>query len=169
MKLRRACLRFLVLSVLSLVVFDLVICSSHLAFAADQASLSISAANDSLQHAFSVVSEAEDAGGNVSGLMVELSDAGSLLASAEMAYRNGDASAAISSADNCTSRAQAIAVEASALKDSATASSQKRFLNILLFSFSGIAGSLVVLALVWSWFKRGYTKKLMKMKPEVAD
>jgi hypothetical protein len=137
--------------------------------ASDEASSAIGEADNALRQAFEAVLEAERAGVNVSDLLVKLDEAGGLLAEAENAYRVGNFSEAISKAERCSLVADGVIGEALSLKSSALADAQKAVLQTLTFSWVGGVAFLAVLFFVWSWFKRAYAEKLMRMKPEVAS
>ena len=138
------------------------------ASASDEASSAIDEADDALRRAFEAVLEAERAGANVSGLIVKLDEAGGLLAEAENAYRNGNVSEAASKAKECSGLADRVRDEALTLKGSALAVGQNIFWQNLSITLVGSEVFLIFLFFVWDWFKRFYSKKLMKMKPEVA-
>jgi len=64
------------------------------------ASVSIQDADSAVRKAFNAVLKDEQAGANVSGSLTTLNEAGSLLARAETAYRNGDSDEAANHANN---------------------------------------------------------------------
>jgi hypothetical protein len=125
-------------------------------------------ADNALKKAFETVLTAENAGANVSGLMVKLNQAGAFLAQAEMAYRNGDSAEATENAEQCLTTLQGVSDEASASMDSALANSQQVFWEGVTISTIGAVAFLVVLAFVWRWFSRRYLRKSLRMKPEVV-
>ena len=133
-----------------------------------EASSAIKEAEDALEQAFLAVLEAEMVGANVSVLMVKLSDAGGLLAEAEMAYRVGNFSEVIRKAEQCFRLVEGVAVEALSLKSRALVDAHRVFMQTVSFSLVGAIMFFVALFFVWSWFKRYYIKKLLKMKPEAA-
>jgi hypothetical protein len=112
--------------------------------------------------------DAERAGANVSGLILRLNEAGGILAEAEMALGNGNSNEAASKAGQCIGIAQSVKGDADVLKASALEEAQTLFWTSLTFSVVGIPVFIVVLMLVWRWFKRGYVRKMFGMKPEVA-
>jgi hypothetical protein len=137
--------------------------------ASDEASLAIGEADNALRQAFEAVLNAEKAGVNVSDLIVKLDEAGGLLAEAENAYKVGNFSEAVSKAEGCSALADDVVGEALSLKSSALADAPKTVLKTLTFSCLGGVAFLTVLFFVWGWFKRAYSNKLLKMKPEVAS
>ena len=164
--------RVLRVSVSFLLVIALVGLFSHGVFVvrgADEASSSVGEADVAVRQAFDATLDAERAGANVSGLIVRLDEAGGLLAEAENAYRVGNFSEAVSKAEECSMLADGVIGEALSLQNMALADAQTAFWQNLTFSCVGGAAFLVVLFLVWGWFKRVYAEKLLKMKPEVAS
>jgi hypothetical protein len=123
--------------------------------------------NDTLQ-AFNATLDAERAGANVSGLIVRLDEAGSMLEEAEIALKNGDSSGAANNASLCIGIAASVNSTAAALKTSALVDASTLFWRYLTFSVVSIVVFVIVLAYVWRWFKRSYLKKALQMKPEVA-
>jgi len=122
----------------------------------DTASVAIADAEEAVISAYEVVLEAEQAGGNVTGLLAQLSEAGEFLASARMLYRNGDFDNAIYFADLGRSVGEEVESEAYELKDSASDEGVQRMWFTILGSISGIV--LVVLGSlrVWWFLKRRY-------------
>ena len=135
---------------------------------ADEASSSVGEADVAVRQAFDATLEAERAGANVSGLILRLSEAGGILVEAEMALGNGNSSEAFSKAGQCVEIAESVKGDADVLKASALDGARTVFWMSLTFSVVGIAVFVVVLMLVWRWFKGGYVRKMLGMKPEVA-
>jgi hypothetical protein len=135
---------------------------------ADEASASVEVADAAVREAFNATLNAEKAGANVSGQIVRLNEAGSLLDEAEIALGNGDSSGAVNNATLCIGIAESVQSDAGVLKASALDEAHTVFWTYLTFSVVSIAVFVVVLALVWRRFKRGYLKKTLAMKPEVA-
>jgi hypothetical protein len=158
-----------VLLLLILMVIGLGLHGSFGVLADDDVSSSISAAEDALQRAFVAVLDAENAGANVSALLLKLDVAGENLTDAEMAYKSGSLIEAVSKAEECSALANGIIDEASALKNSALTDARRA--EWQTFTFSGIGAFVIsiVLALVWIIFKRSYNGKLLGMKPGVGS
>jgi hypothetical protein len=135
---------------------------------ADDASTSVQQADVAVRQAFNATLEAERAGANVSGLIVRLNEAGDALAAAENALRTGDSSGAANNASLCIGIAENVQSDANTLKTSALNDAPTTFWVDLTFSVVSIAVFVVVLMLVWRRFKRGYSVKVLGMKPEVA-
>ena len=136
---------------------------------ANEASSSVEVADVAVRQAFNATLDAERAGANVSGLILRLNEAGDTLGEAENALRNGDSSGAEDNASLCISIAESVSSDAIVLKTSALVEAQTVFWNDLTFSVVGIEVFVIVLALVWAWFKRRYTKKMLGLKLEVAS
>jgi len=163
--------RVLKVSVSFLLVLVLVGLFSHGVFVvrgADEASSSVGEADVAVRRAFNATLEAERAGANVSGLIVRLNEAGGILVEAEMALGNGNSSEAAGKAVQCIGIAQSVKSDADVLKASALDGARTVFWASLAFSVVGIVAFVVVLVLVWRWFKRGYVRRMLGMKPEVA-
>ena len=135
---------------------------------ADEASSSVGEADVAVRQAFDATLDAERAGANVSGLILRLSEAGGILVEAEMALGNGNSSEAASKAGQCIGIAESVKGDADVLKTSALDEAQTVFWTSLTFPVVGIAVFVAVLVLVWRRFKRGYVRKMLGLKPEVA-
>jgi hypothetical protein len=133
------------------------------------ADTSIQTANASINQAFTNILAAEKGGADVTQLLSRLNDAGGLLAEAENAYQTGDLSNVNSKADSASLIAVQVNSDAVALLSRIDANSRNEFVTTLLFSIISIVVFLIVLALVWRRFKRGYYKKLLDSKPEVIN
>jgi hypothetical protein len=159
-------------SVSFLLVLALVGLFSHGVFVVrgvDGASSSVGEADVAVRRAFNATLDAERAGANVSGLILRLNEAGTILGEAEIALRGGDSSEAAGKAVQCVEIAESVKGDADVLKASALDGARTVFWASLAFSVVGIAVFVVVLMLVWRWFKRGYVRRMLGMKPEVAD
>jgi hypothetical protein len=152
-----------------LMLAGLVACGPLHASTGEEASSKITSADDALKLAFKRVLDAEEAGANVSSLTSDLNEAGESLAEAEVAYRNGNLTDAAGLADSCSGLAEAVSVEAVALKGSALADSQRVFQSTIIFSTGGTFAFVAVLVLFWFWFKRAHARKLLGMKCEVGS
>ena len=135
----------------------------------DEASFRMGEAEKAVRQAFIAVLDAEGAGANVSGLMVELNEAGWFLAEAEIAYRSGNFSEAVRQADQCSVLVNDVMGEVLSLKSSALADGQRVFWWTFTFSLMGAFGFFTASCIVWVWFERVYVKKLLTKKPKVAS
>lgn len=134
----------------------------------DVATLAITQAEDVVASAYEAVWGAEQAGANVSSLIVRLNDAAEFLAKAYVEFRLGDFDDAIASADLCVELGESVRREADDLRVAAHGSR-------VMDSWLTVAGSLVGVVLVifvsfWGWrvFKHRYRGEVLRMKPEVA-
>lgn len=116
----------------------------------------ITAAESTIISVYKTVLEAEQAGGNVTGLLAQLNEAGGFLATARMLYRNGDFNNATHFANLSKNTAVEVENAAYALNYLAWNESFQRMLVTMLGSISSIL--LVVLGSLWIWsfFKRRY-------------
>jgi hypothetical protein len=159
--------RFFCCCFFAVLVFGLVL--GRLGFASGVSDGDVSDAGARVGRAFEAVLEAEGAGANVSSLMSDLDEAGEFLAEAEISYRNGNLTDAVGLADRCSGLAEAVSVEAVALKGSALADSQQAFESAFIFSTGGAAVLVEALILSWFLFKRAHARKLLGMKCEVVS
>ncbi|MCJ7424787.1 hypothetical protein MUP01_11045 [Candidatus Bathyarchaeota archaeon] len=164
----RRCLRASAWLLLVLMVAGLLSYGSPCAKGADDASGSVGNADVAVRLAFDATLDAERAGANVSSLIVRLNEAGEALAEAEIALGDGNSSEAFSKAAQCVGIAESVKSDAEVLRVSALDEAQTEFWTYLVFSVVGVAVFVVALVLVWHWFKRGYFKKVLGMRPEVA-
>lgn len=134
------------------------------------ASTAIANAEHALEAAFVNVSEAERAGVNVTGLLIQLDDAGYTLTAAEAALNSTPAnySAAVIDAVTSETLADEVAGDAIALKNAAGGSILFGFWGVLIAGFAGMGILVVILALTWVWFRRYYSRKLSKSHPKVT-
>jgi CHASE3 domain sensor protein len=142
----------------------------HYVFAqTDQTASKLQAANTAVEHAFNAVLDAEKAGVNVTGLLVQLNVAAGDLAQAENSYQAGGSNTAAVQADSVLPIAQEVTNYARDAKQAALVSGQYAFWLTIAFSVIGAFVLVLVLFLVWRRFKRGYMEKLPGLKPEVAE
>ena len=143
-------------------------CLPNVSAQLDQATVNLQAANYAVEKAFNSVLDAEGVGANITSLLNQINRANELLAQAENAYRAGNNTEALNSADSALLIAQQVTSTALSLKVSASSSLQTAFLYSVLSTV--IAAQIFVLALsfVWVRFKRRYIKKLTNSKPKVV-
>ena len=161
--------QFLAFIIILLVVTPLPSLCISTALAQTSADTSIQTANSSINQAFTNILAAEKGGANVSPLLSRLNDAGGLLAEAENAYQTGDLSNVNSKADSASLIAVQVNSDAVALLNGIEANNQNKFITPFMFSIISIVVFLIVLALVWRRFTRGYYKKVLDSKPEVVN
>ena len=132
-----------------------------------QLTVYLQADNTAVNQAFSAVLAAEKAGANVTSLLSQLNVVAGNLAQAENSYRSGNYSAAAIQADNVLPTAQQITTAAQYAKQAAIGSGQNTFWSTIAFTLIGISIFVVVLSLVWRWFRRRYFNNLFQSKPKV--
>jgi len=132
-----------------------------------EASLTLTSAEGAVGSAYQAVVRAEEAGANVSGLLVRLNGAGELLAKAKVAYRCENFDEVVRSACLSFEIAESVKNEADELRVEAYGS------RVAGFWFS-LTGSLIGVVAVgfgsfrgWHFFKRRYYKRVFGMKLEV--
>jgi hypothetical protein len=136
---------------------------------ANNENVGIETANSSINQAFTNILIAEKAGGNITELLTKLKSAGELLAEAQNAYNSGNMVNVTSKAENARQIAEQVNGDALNLRDVSLVGSQNSFWLTLIFSVVGGFVFGVSLLVVWRRFKRSYMKKLLGMKPEVAE
>jgi len=129
----------------------------------------VSRAEEVLASAYEAVLEAEGAGANVSALVARLSEAGELLAQAQVSYRLEDFDGAARFADLCGEIGEEVKVEAHGLRDQAVLEAGQRFRWTMIGSIVGVVAILCLSLLGWRAFKRRYYGRLLEMRPEVGS
>jgi len=135
----------------------------------ESATLAVERAETETVSAYRAVLDAEQAGANVSGLLVRLNDAGEHLAEAEIAYGLGDFEAAINFANVCLEISRAVKIEADELRLEA---SGPRYMDVWFRMIGSIFGMTVVgFGSFWAWriFKKRYYRRVLETKPEVVS
>jgi hypothetical protein len=133
----------------------------------DAATQGIERAEGVLGSAYEVVLKAEQAGANISGLLVRLNDAGELLAEAQVVFGLGEFDDAVFLADYCSDIGGEVRDEADELHVEAHESKITSSWLTMVGSTVGVA--CVVFVSFWGWhvFKRRYLRRVLGMKPEV--
>jgi len=133
----------------------------------NQASLELQTASTDATQAFKTVSEAENAGANVTGILAQLNVAEGDLAQAENLYRIGDSKGAETQAANAIPIAQAVTDAAKHAKEAALASSNNNFWYTMVFAVTSIFVLISILQIVWRHLKRTYPKNSLYLKNEL--
>jgi hypothetical protein len=125
---------------------------------ADQtdAAKAIASAKEQILTCYQAAKEAEEAGANITALVVVLNDAGTLLSRAEFAYSISDFDAARGLAVQCQNTLGDFVPEANTLKETAT---QQRNQDFLINVVGSIIGTFAVLSAgiaAWILLKRKY-------------
>jgi hypothetical protein len=165
----RNCYKLLVVT-LSILAFSYCLCSENYVFAqTDSSALKLQAANSVVGKAFNSVLEAEKVGGNVTQLLVRLNTAGKLLADAQNTYNSGNTANVTSMVENAIQIANKVNGDAVNLRNASLVEYQNIFWLTLTFSTVGAVVFGISLLLVWRRLRRSFIKKLLSMKPEVAE
>ena len=135
----------------------------------DDAQAAINRAESEVALAYKSVLEAEQAGADVSSFLVKLNSSSALLSIAQMQYRVGNFSEAVSFADQCYDSLDGIEAEADELKDRAEIGRKQRMLISAVGSMFAIGAVLYAGIFGWRFFKGKYCKRVLEMKPEVQD
>lgn len=142
-----------------------ILMSSAFGVESDQASTAIDRADSAIASAYQAVSEVEEVGANVSGLLKDLNFGAEALAKANMLYRTGDFDEAVYFAELCYDVVVEATADANGLKDLVGAERNQRFLINSLASTFGVGFAILGGILGWRLFKRRYYRRVLKMKP----
>jgi CHASE3 domain sensor protein len=161
-------LKLLAVTLFVFLAFGSCIYSGHNVYAqTDQTASNLQAANTAVEQAFNAVSNAEKAGANVTGLLIQLNVAEGDLSQAENSYRAGDSNTAATQADNVLPIAQEVTAAAQNAKQTALVSGQNVFWSSIALTVIGAFVFVLALFMVWRRFKRRYIKSLSEAKLEV--
>ena len=108
--------------------------------------------------AYQAVSKAEEAGANVSSLLVRLNEAGWFLDRARVAYKSGDFDSTGSLATLCNEKLDGFVADADVLGETAIKEHYLDFFVNLAGSIIGAVGVVCVGFFVWFFLKRKYEK-----------
>jgi len=135
----------------------------------DDAFMSIQVADEAVSSAFEAVLIAEDAGANVSTLVLRLNKSANLLAEAKNLFRTDDYVEAAALADHIVELAHNVEDEASILGAFAS-SHRESFLELsFISSIVGVSAFLFLMLILWRRFKRAYLQKSLRLRPEVVS
>jgi len=146
--------------------FCLVI-SRVFAVSSGEAEAAINRAESRMSSAYKSVLEAEKAGANVSSLLLKLNIGSTLLSRAQMQYRIGNFSEAADFANQCFDSLDGVENEAGTLRDNAVTERKQRMLISAVGSTFAIGAVLFASIFGWRFFKDRYSRRVLKMKPEV--
>ena len=157
--------------VLSMHFFLLSLLTPHLvsAYALEEAYEPIQKAEEAVFSAFENVLEAENAGANVSRLVARLNKAGDLLVEARVSLKGDDPGEAMRLANRSVEIANGVEDDALGLLVSALADRDLAFKVSLVGSSIGVPAFLFLMFLLWRRFKGYYARKLLSLRPEVAE
>ena len=163
-----ACRSFLIfafLFVLALSIFLLEGCAAG----AEEAALAIERTEDIVISCYQVVLEAESAGGDVSGLLARLNEAGELLTQAHALYRLEDFDGAARFADLCSQIGEEVRGKAYGLRSLAVEEAVQRFRWTMIGSILSMTIIVGASFVGWRIFKLRYYRRILEMKPEVVS
>ena len=134
----------------------------------NEAASALANADGVVASAYQAELKAEEAGANVSSLLVLLNKAGDNLAQAHIAYSSGDFDETIRLADLSRIFGEEVLNEANELQGLARARSAQRLWSTATGSAIGVMAVVFGSFLVWRVFKRRYYRQVLGMKPEVS-
>jgi len=115
-------------------------------------------ADQTIKDCYLAVAAADKAGGNVSGMLSVLQDAGILLSKADLALGKGDFDSAYNLAVQSKASLDGFIAVASSVKDAAEHSGYVDFMINTVGSSAGTVGVVVGGFAVWFWLNRRYGK-----------
>jgi len=135
----------------------------------DVALSAIDGAEVSVVLAYEAVLEAEEAGVDVSGLLVRLNDCGELLVEARVAYGLGDFDEAVGFAGLCSEVGDGVKGDAVELRLGVQSSRVAELWLMLVGSLVGVVVVLFVGFFGWGVVKRRFVRRVLEMKVEVGE
>jgi hypothetical protein len=134
-----------------------------------EATATISEAEQAIAVAFEAVLDAEQTGANVSSLLVRLNDEAELLSAARIAFEDGDHDEAARLSGLSSEVGTQVESDALILKDDARNAAANRYR--LYLAISAVAMITVILAtfLGYRFLRKRHFEHLLKMKPEVKE
>ena len=133
----------------------------------NEATIAVNQADLKLKSAFVAVSEADDVGADITGLIVQLEAGGLFLSEAKLALRVDDYDAANSFALECINTAENLIIDA----DRLIVVAERIQNDLLLFTVIGSSAGLVLFIIFgiifWRVLKNRYFRKVLDMKPDV--
>jgi len=135
----------------------------------DVVALDIAEAEEVLGSAYGAVLDAEEAGANVSGLLVRLNLGGEYLAEAYVWYRLGVSENASRFAGLCSEVVGDVGSEAVGLRDEAERLGEADFVVKMVGSVVGVVVVVFLGFVVWRVFRRRYVGRVLGLRPEVVS
>jgi hypothetical protein len=123
-----------------------------------EAASALATSENAVVSAYQTVSKAEEAGANVSSLLVRLNDAGWFLSRAQIAFKSGDFDSALEYAAQCQEKLNGFAADADALKENAIYEHYMDFLVNVAGSIVGAVSIVCVSLISWFFLKRKYAR-----------
>ena len=134
----------------------------------DEAASALANADGVVVSAYQVVLKAEEAGANVSSLLIRLNEAGENLVHARVAYSLGNFDETTRFADLSRDIGEEVRNEANKLKGLAWAEDVQRLWFMMASSVIGVIAVAFGSFLAWRVFKRRYYRQVLGMRPEVG-
>jgi len=135
----------------------------------DVALSAIDGAEVSVVLAYEAVLEAEEAGVDVSGLLVRLNDCGELLVEARVAYGLGDFDGAVGFAGLCSEVGDGVEGDAVELRLGVQSSRVAELWLMLVGSLVGVVVVLFVGFFGWGVVRRRFVRRVLEMRVEVGE
>lgn len=135
----------------------------------DTAIQAINQAEETVASGYNAVLEAEQAGADVSGLLVRLNVGGEYLAEANVWYRLRVFDDASRFAGLCREVVGDVENEAVELRDEAKRLGEADFAVKMVGSSVGVVVVLIVGFVVWHVFRRRYRRRVLGLRPEVVS
>lgn len=123
-----------------------------------QARSAMAEADQTIKDCYLAAAAADKPGGNVSGMLSVLQDAGMLLSKADLALEKRDFDAAYNLAVQSKARLDGFIGEANSVKDAAEHSGYVDFMINIVGSSAGTVAAVVGGFAVWFWLNRRYGK-----------
>ncbi len=159
----------LLLLVLSVFSFPLFVSGVFGVDGEDVAVSAVDRAEAAVASAYEAVLDAEEAGADVSGLLVRLNVAGGYLAEAHVWFGLGDFDEAVRLADLCYDVVVDVSGEAFVLRSEAHGLWATDFVVKMVGSMVGVVVVVFLGFVVWRVFKRRYSRRVLGLRPEVVS
>lgn len=164
-------MRKLLLTVMVLLVFALQfqVFAISATVSKEEAAAALANAEGVVASAYNATLTAEQAGANISSLLVRLNNAVDDLSTAEISFRQGDYNSTLSVSSLCSQVAEGVKVESDQLRLEAIGS---QYMNLW---FRMVVSIIAVIAVgfgsffAWRFFKRRYYRRVLGMKPEAVS
>ncbi len=152
------------------IIFGLIfLCITPVFAQSDQAYLKLESANMAFKEAFNAIYDAKTAGANITNLIEQLNNGADLLTQAKYAYLQNDFDAVIIKSEGVILLVEQVNTAAQNAKLFAYNSSQSALWLIRGVSIIGSIIFIIVLLLLWTWFKQRYVKKMSSEVTEVQN
>lgn len=156
-------------AITGLILLSLVVASAFAQGSQEQAASAIYEAEQAIVLGYEAVLAAEEAGGNVTGLLAGLNDAVALLVDARRAFNVSLFEEAISLAGSASAAGDTVRSAANTLEIQAAEAKATRTTRFLIASFVAVPLVLAVGLLGYRYVKKRHHQQLLKMKPEVEE